>query len=121
MSELLQTQREIAQEIVDKLKLKVSPEEKGLAKHYTDSNGAYQLYLKGRFYWNKRSEESMTKALGFYQQAIEQDPNFALAYSGIADCYALMGASDGIQGGLSPDETQPKSRAAALKPLTIDP
>src|SRR5260370_18168674 len=118
MSELLQTQREIAQEIVDKLKLKVSPEEKGLAKHYTESNEAYQLYLKGRFYWNKRTEEGMAKALGFYQQAIEQDPNFALAYSGIADCYALMGTSDATQGGLSPNETQPKSRPHALKTLT---
>ncbi|HSP63551.1 MAG TPA: serine/threonine-protein kinase, partial [Pyrinomonadaceae bacterium] len=57
MSDLLATQREIAQEIVEKLKLKVSGEEKGLAKHYTESNEAYQLYLEGRFYWNKRTGE----------------------------------------------------------------
>ena len=92
MSDLLQTQREIAREIVDKLKLKVSGEEKGLAKHYTESNEAYQLYLKGRFYWNKRSAEGFQKALQYFQQAIERDPNFALAYSGLADTYNLMGA-----------------------------
>src|SRR5258708_10070945 len=77
MSELLQTQREIAREIVDKLKLKVSGEEKGLDKHYTESNEAYQLYLKGRFYWNKRTEEGMQKSLEHFQQAIEKDPSFA--------------------------------------------
>ncbi len=92
MSELLATQREIAREIVDKLRLRVSGQEKGLAKHYTESNEAYQLHLKGRFYWNKRTPEGMRKALEYFQQAIEKDPNFALAYSGLADTYNLLGA-----------------------------
>jgi TolB-like protein/Flp pilus assembly protein TadD len=119
MSELLQTQREIAREIVDKLKLKVSGEENGLAKHYTESNEAYQLYLKGRFYYNKRSEEGMQKALDKFQQAIEKDPNFALAYSGVADTYDLLGTPD-AGGTMPPNEALPKARAAAMKALEID-
>ncbi len=119
MSELLQTQREIAREIVDKLKLKVSGEEKGLAKHYTESNEAYQLYLKGRFYWNKRTGEGMQKSLGYFQQAIQEDPNFALAYSGLADTYDLLAAQD-AGGDMRPDEALPKAKSAALKALEID-
>jgi eukaryotic-like serine/threonine-protein kinase len=120
MSDLLAMQREIAREIVEKLKLKVSGEEKGLAKHYTDSNEAYQLYLKGRFYWNKRTEEGMQKSLEYFQQAIEKDPNFALAYSGLADAYSLLGAQDAVAGGIPPTEVLPKAKAAALKALEID-
>jgi TolB-like protein/Tfp pilus assembly protein PilF len=119
MSELLATQREIAREIVEKLKLKVSGEEKGLAKHYTENNEAYQLYLKGRFYWNKRTEEGMRRSLEYYQQSIERDPNFALAYSGLADAYDLLGAPD-ASGAMPPHEAMPKAKAAALKALEID-
>ncbi|MDQ3665888.1 MAG: protein kinase [Acidobacteriota bacterium] len=119
MSELLATQREIAREIVDKLKLKVSGQEKGLAKHYTESNEAYQSYLKGRFYWNKRSQEGFQKALEYFQQAIERDPNFALAYSGLADTYSLLGAPE-AGGDMPPNEMLPKAKAAALKALEID-
>jgi serine/threonine protein kinase/TolB-like protein/Tfp pilus assembly protein PilF len=119
MSDLLATQREIAREIVEKLRLKVSGEEKGLAKHYTESNEAYQLYLRGRFYWNKRTEEGMRKSLEYYQQSIERDPNFALAYSGLADAYDLLGAPDAT-GAMPPDEAMPKAKAAALKALKID-
>ena len=119
-SDLLATQREIAREIVDKLKLKVSGDEKGLAKHYTESNEAYQLYLKGRFYWNKRTEEAMKKSLEYFQQAIERDPSFALAYSGLADTYDLLGSPDAVFGGLPPNETLPQAKAAALKALEID-
>jgi len=119
MSDLLATQREIAREIVEKLRLKVSGEEKGLAKHYTESNDAYQLYLRGRFYWNKRTEEGLRKSLEYYQQAIERDPNFALAYSGLADTYNLLGAAD-ASGAMPPDEALPKAKAAALRALEID-
>src|SRR3989441_7325309 len=119
MSELLATQREIAREIVEKLKLKVSGEEKGFAKHYTENNEAYQLYLKGRFYWNKRTAEGMQKSLEYFQQAIERDPTFALAYSGLADTYDLLGAPD-AGGTVSPNEAMPKAKAAALKAIEID-
>ena len=119
MSDLLATQREIAREIVDKLKLKVAGAEKGLEKHYTESNEAYQLYLKGRFYWNKRSAENFQKALHYFQQAIERDPNFALAYSGLADTYNLLGGPE-AGGDMPPNEMFPKAKAAALKALEID-
>ncbi|MCA1601055.1 MAG: tetratricopeptide repeat protein, partial [Acidobacteria bacterium] len=119
MSELLATQREIAREIVDKLKLRVSGQEKGLAKHYTESNEAYQLNLKGRFYWNKRTPEGLHKALEYFQQAIDRDPNFALAYSGMAETYALLGGPE-AGGDMPPNEVLPKAKAAALKALEID-
>jgi TolB-like protein/Tfp pilus assembly protein PilF len=119
MSDLLATQRQIAREIVDNLKLKVSGEEKGLAKHYTESNEAYQLYLRGRFYWNKRSEEAMLKSLEYFQEAIHKDPSFALAYSGLADSYILLGAPDAA-GGIPPAEALPKAQTAALKALELD-
>jgi serine/threonine-protein kinase len=119
MSEVLQTQREIARQIVEKLKLKVSGDEKGLAKHFTESNEAYQLYLRGRYYWNKRNSESFHKAIGYFQQAIDQDPGFALAHAGMADTYALMGGPE-AGGDQPPNETLPKAKAAALKALEID-
>jgi eukaryotic-like serine/threonine-protein kinase len=119
MSDLLATQREIAREIVENLKLKVSGVENGLAKHYTESNDAYQLYLRGRFYWNKRTEEGMQKSLDYYRQAIQKDPAFALAYSGLADAYILLGAPDAV-GGVPSNEAMPKAKAAALKALDID-
>lgn len=121
MSDLLETQREIARQIVENLKLKVSPQEKGLAKNYTESNEAYQLYLKGRFYWNKRTNESMRKSIEFYQKAIAKDPNFALAYSGLADTYNLISAPEAGGGDDSPSDVLPKAKAAALKALEIDP
>jgi len=120
MSDLLATQREIAREIVEKLRLRVSGEEKGLAKHYTESNEAYQLYLKGRFYWNKRSPEALHKSIDYFQEAIERDPGFALAYSGLADTYALLGGPE-AGGDMPPNEVLPKAKAAALKAMEIDP
>ncbi len=120
MSDLLTTQREIAAEIVQKLRLRISGNnEKGLTKHYTENNEAYQLYLKGRFYWNKRTEDGMQKSLEYFQQAIERDPNFALAYSGLADAYDLLAAPDAA-GGMPANEAMPKTKAAALKALEID-
>jgi serine/threonine-protein kinase len=118
-SELLATQREIAREIVDTLRLKVSGQEPGLAKHYTESNEAYQLYMKGRFYYNKRTEEGLQKSLEYFQRAIEKDPAFALAYSGLADTYDLLGAPD-AGGTTSPNKALPKAKAAALKAIEID-
>jgi len=120
MAELLATQREIATEIAQKLRLRISGNnEQGLTKHYTENNEAYQLYLKGRFYWNKRTEEGMQKSLEYFQQAIERDPNFALAYSGLADAYDLLAAPDAA-GGMPANEAMPKAKAAALKALEID-
>jgi len=114
LSELLQTQREIAREIVEKLKVRVSGGEKGLDKNYTESSEAYQLYLKGRFYWNRRSADALNKATEYFNQAIQKDPRFALAYAGLADCYLVPGNPE------PPSEKMPKANAAALRALELD-
>jgi serine/threonine protein kinase/Tfp pilus assembly protein PilF len=119
MSEVLQTQREIAREIVDKLKLKVTGDEKGLTKKYTENNEAYQLYMKGRFYWNKRTPYALHKSVEFYEQAIQRDPNFALAYAGLADTYSLLGGPE-AGGDMPPIEALPKAKTAALKSIELD-
>ncbi|HQZ96981.1 MAG TPA: tetratricopeptide repeat protein, partial [Pyrinomonadaceae bacterium] len=118
LSELLTTQREIVTEIVSKLQLKLSGEsEQKLAKKYTDNNEAYQLYLQGRYHWNKRQIPEFEKAIVFFKQAIEKDPNFALAYTGLADTYALFP----INGDFRPKEYMPQAKQAALKALELDP
>jgi len=117
MSELLATQREIATEIAQKLQLKLSGEEKGLNKHYTESNEAYQLYLKGRYHYARRTKDDVLKSIDYYQQAIRVDPNFALAYARIADSYNAMP----VYPYLSPKEAIPQAKAAAQRALEIDP
>jgi eukaryotic-like serine/threonine-protein kinase len=118
MSELLATQREMATEITQKLKLKLSGEgEKGLTKRYTDNNEAYQLYLKGRFHFAKRTKEDMQRSIEYFQQAVRLDPNFALAYSSIAECYNNMSAYPY----LSSKDSFPQAKMAAQRALEIDP
>src|SRR6267143_64976 len=91
MSDLLATQREIATTITQKLQLKLSGgETKGITKHYTDNNEAYQLYLKGRFHFAKRTKDDILKSIEYFQQAIKLDPNFALAHARIAKAYNQM-------------------------------
>jgi serine/threonine protein kinase/TolB-like protein/Flp pilus assembly protein TadD len=85
------------------------------AAQTTDSE-AYQLYLRGRYLWNKRTEEGFTRGLEYFQQALARDPNYALAYTGLADCYNLLG----IWGALPPHEAMPKVKDAALKAIAID-
>ncbi len=107
----------ISQRIIASLQLQLSGEEQShLAKHYTENTEAYQLYLKGRYFWNKITPEGFQKSLDYYQDAIERDPNYALAYVGIADSYNLLGS----YGVLPLRESHPKARAAALKALEID-
>ena len=117
MSELLATQREIAANIADKLQLKLSgADAKGITKKYTNSNDAYQLYLKGRHQWNKRTIESLKAAAEFYNQAIEKDPGFALAYSGLAETYVLFQNYEVM----SSADSLPRAKAAALRALELD-
>src|SRR2546422_7532697 len=83
---------DLSREISQKLRLKLTGEEKArLTKRYTENTEAYQLYLKGRFYWNKRSEEGFRKAIEYFSEAVEKDPNYALGHVGIADSYVLLG------------------------------
>jgi len=117
ISDLLSVQREIASKITANLRLKISGEQQNLvAKHYTDNPEAYQLYLKGRFYWNKRSADGFKKASEQFQQAVDKDPSFALAYVGLSDSYSMMEQYAGVPS----SEALPKARAAVLRALQID-
>jgi serine/threonine protein kinase/Flp pilus assembly protein TadD len=120
LSDLLATQREIAREIAEKLSPRISTGEKGLTKHYTENNEAYQLYLKGRYYWSKRTEDGMRKAIEYFRQSIDKDPTFALAYCGLADSYYLLAVQEATLGGTPPNEVWPKAKAAALKAIELD-
>ena len=118
MSDLLATQREIATTITQKLELKLSGNEaKGITKKYTDSNEAYQLYMRGRYSFAKRTKGEMLRAIEYFRQAIKLDPKFALAYARIAETYASMPAYPY----LSPKEAFPQAKAAAEQALEIDP
>jgi len=110
-------QEEISNEISGKLRLHLSPaEKKRLARRHTESAEAYQLYLKGRFYWNKWTQEGLDKGIEYFQQAVEKDPSYALAYSGLADSYVLLAWNSY----LPPKNAFPKAKAAAMKALRFD-
>jgi eukaryotic-like serine/threonine-protein kinase len=120
-ADLVSLQTEIALDVSQKLRTKLSgADEKKLTKKYTENAEAYQLYLKGRFFVNRRTAESLRKAIEYFDQAISIDPNYALGYAGLADSYLLLGIPDAITGALSPQDSLPKARAAAEKALQID-
>jgi len=111
-------QDEISNEISEKLRLKLTrAEKKQLTKRHTDSAEAYRLYLKGRHHWNQWTESGFYKAIEYFQKAIEQDPSYALAHVGLADCYVLLGWNSY----LPPKEAFPKGKAAAKAALQLDP
>jgi DNA-binding winged helix-turn-helix (wHTH) protein/TolB-like protein len=110
-------QDSISEQIVRALSLKLTgEEEKRLAKRYTENPEAYQAYMKGRFWWNKRSEEGFKRAIEFFNEAIALDHNYALPYAGLADCYSIMGPYN-LMG---PKESYPKAKSAAIQALAID-
>ena len=110
-------QDEISLAIVDKLKLRLLGENKArLMKRHTGDPDAFNLYLKGRYFWNKRTEDSLKKAVGYFEQAIERDPGYALAYSGLADSHIMLAEYSLVQ----PKEAFPKAKAAVMKALKID-
>jgi TolB-like protein/Tfp pilus assembly protein PilF len=116
-SDLTTLQSEIARDVSSKLKTKLSgADEQRLAKTYTTNAEAYKLYLQGRFYWNKREEKDFRKAVEFYNQAIALDPNYALAYAGQADTYALLSTF----GFMPPTEGVPKAREYARQAVSLD-
>jgi TolB-like protein/Tfp pilus assembly protein PilF len=118
MSDLLATQSDIASTITDKLQLRLSGNDsKGINKQYTTSNEAYQLYLQGRYFWNKRSSDNLKKATELLKAATEKDPNFALAYAGLADCYAVSYYYVGNR----PQEVMAMAKPYARKAIEIDP
>jgi TolB-like protein/Tfp pilus assembly protein PilF len=117
-TDILEIQAEISQEISDQLRLKLTRVEKAkLVRQHTDDTEAYLAYLKGRYYWNKRMEGvGFAKAIQYFNQALEKDPRYALAYTGLADTY---GFAD-LYGGLPAKEAMPKAKAAAAKALALD-
>jgi eukaryotic-like serine/threonine-protein kinase len=117
MSDLLATQRDIASSIAEKLQLKLSGDETGLNKRYTNNNEAYQLYLKGRYHYAKRTKAEVEQSIAEFKQAIALDPNFALAHVGISDSYAVMPSYAYMSG----RDATPLAKAAAKKALQIDP
>lgn len=117
MSDLLATQREIASTIAQKLQIRLGGDEKGVAKKYTDSNEAYQLYLKGRFHFAKRTKVDLYKSIEILNEAVKLDPKFALAYVGIAESWTVIPSFPYA----SPAECLPQAKAAAQRALEIDP
>lgn len=116
LADIFAVQDEVANQILEKLRLKLTGEEQELVtKRYTENAEAYQLYLKGRFYWNKYTEAGFRKAIEYFDQAVEKDPNYALAYVGLADCYIGLGTDF-----LSPREAIPKARAYVVKALELN-
>ena len=117
VSDLMSLQRAIASQITGNLRLQLSaPEHERVTKHHTESPEAYQLFLKGRFHWNKRTGESLEKSVEYFNQAIEKDPQFALAYAGLADTWF----SRGWYRFVVPKEAYEKARAAATRALELD-
>jgi TolB-like protein/Tfp pilus assembly protein PilF len=115
--DIFAVESEIARTVAETLKAKLTGSaERVLAARPTDNPEAHQLYLRGRYFWNRRTEENIKKALGYFQQAIEQDPSYALAYAGLADCYALMP----IYSESPPKEDIQRALAAAHRALELD-
>jgi serine/threonine-protein kinase len=109
-------QEEISREVARNLRMPITDQDRRLlAQQDTRNTDAYQLYLKGRYFWNKRTVEGLSKAIDYFQQAIAKDPNYALAYSGLADCYIFQGNL------IRPADIFPKAKAAVMKALEQDP
>ena len=120
LKDIFDVQEEITLAIVDSLKLKLLGEGRAkVLRRYTENAEAYSLYLRGRFFWNKRTTEGFRQAIEYFEQAIELEPNYALAYSGIADCYNCSGFAYDL-GWMRQAEVMSKAKAAAIKALEID-
>ena len=118
LADIFSVQDEVSKKISQSLRLRLSGEdEEKLAKRYTKDAEAYQLYLKGRYFWNKRNEEGFRNGIDYFKRAEEKDPTFALAFSGLADSYALL-CDIGVA---RPLDEMPKAKAAAQKAVDTDP
>jgi TolB-like protein/DNA-binding winged helix-turn-helix (wHTH) protein/Tfp pilus assembly protein PilF len=120
MGDILSLQNRVSSAIVNEIRINLTPaDQERLARNPAVAPEGYENYLKGRYYWNKRSDENLTRAIDYFEQATRQDPGYALAYAGLSDCYAIISAE--IFGTMPAAETAPKAKAAALKALEIDP
>ena len=117
MADVIALQTSVAQDIAWNLRLKLSgAQQQQLAKRHTSNVEAYELYLKGRYLWNGRKPDDIRKSIEYFQRAIDLDPNFALAYAGLADCYI----SQVLYSEVPPSEALPMARAAVIKALELD-
>jgi len=117
ISEAPKLQQQISQDIASNLRVRLNEnEEEKIHRHYSANPAAYELYLKGRFFWDKRTKQGLDQAIQYFQQAIRTDPNYALAYAGLADSYALLDD----WGETAPRDSFPKARAAAEKAIGLD-
>jgi TolB-like protein/DNA-binding winged helix-turn-helix (wHTH) protein/Tfp pilus assembly protein PilF len=119
ISDVLSLQAEMARTIAAEIQIKLTPEEQSrlAARTRAVDPDVYEAYLKGRYYWNTRSLEGYTKAIGFFEQALQKDPTYAPAYAGLADSYNLLGLG---MGSLPPRETANRARVAAMKAIELD-
>ena len=117
LTDIFAVESDIAKTIADTLQAELTGAEKQLiAAQPTSDTAAYELYLKGRSLWSKRGGENLRQAIGFYEQAIARDPKYALAYSGLAEAYAILPAYTTT----APQDAYPTAKAAALKALQLD-
>jgi TolB-like protein/DNA-binding winged helix-turn-helix (wHTH) protein len=117
LKDLFTLQSEVARRIADEIRVTLTPRDRArLARRRTLNPDAYLAYSKGRFFWNRRTDVDLKRAIGHFQQAIEKDPNYALAYDGLADCWAALG----WYAYLAPAETFPNAKAAVSKALSLD-
>src|SRR5439155_12331947 len=120
LRDVLILQSEVAAAVARTIAVTLTPATQALlARARPVRSEVYQDYLRGRFFWNRRTEAALRQALGYFQKAIAADPGYAPAYSGLADSYSLLGASS-VVGGLPPRQAMPEAKAAALKALQID-
>jgi TolB-like protein/DNA-binding winged helix-turn-helix (wHTH) protein/Flp pilus assembly protein TadD len=119
LKDTLALQNQVARAIAEQIRINLNPQEQAALKSAKVVNPeAYESYLKGRYFWNKRTPDSLKVALAYFNQAIDEDPMYAQAYSGLADTYALLG--DWQYGVMTPKEALPKAKAAASKALELD-
>ena len=119
LKDTLALQNQVARAIADQIRINLNPQEQAALKSAKVVNPeAYQSYLKGRYFWNKRTPDSLKVALAYFNQAIDEDSNYAQAYSGLADTYALLG--DWQYAVMTPKEALPKAKIAATKALELD-
>ena len=119
LRDTLTLQNKVASAIAEQIRIKLNPQEQAALKNTKFVNPqAYESYLKGRYFWNKRTADGLKVALAYFNQAIDEDPNYAQAYSGLADTHALLG--DWQYAVMTPKEALPKAKAAAIKALELD-
>ncbi|HEV2835726.1 MAG TPA: tetratricopeptide repeat protein [Pyrinomonadaceae bacterium] len=120
-ADLLTLQSDIARDVSQKLERKLSGAAENLTKKYTANPEAYELYLRGRYHWNRRTVDDDRKALEYFEKAVKLDENFALAYVGVSDAHLMLGIPDAMAGAMSPADTVPPAREAAEKAIKLDP